>query len=114
MCVTEGTENGGKTVEYVGVTAIEPVINLWGSAGTLQQFSLGYGRKGVAVDVTWAKSLKAVQVLGGAVAFVSGKAVAGIFLFYIYHYVVAGYLGDDRGAGDGKAQFIAINYGLLG
>jgi hypothetical protein len=53
------------------------------------------------------------DMVSGAVALVAGESIAGMELVELYHDAVTGDLGDNRGAGDGEAQFIAPDYRLL-
>jgi len=66
-----------------------------------------------AVDVRRAKIIEAEDMLIGAIAFVPCQAVTGVNGIQLYHDMVACDLGDDRSAGDGKAQAVSINDALL-
>ena len=54
------------------------------------------------------------QMFPGAVTFMSGKIVLGIFLMVFVHHAVPGHFGDDGGGGDGIAQLIAFRTAFWG
>ena len=54
------------------------------------------------------------EVLGRAIAFVTGKAVLGILRVILAHQPVTGDFGDDGRGGDADGEAVAADQGLLG
>ena len=46
---------------------------------------------------------------GGAVAFVTREAVAGVLRVALFHPAVAGFFGDNRSGGNGKTFRVAFD-----
>ena len=57
--------------------------------------------------------LQGGQVSGCAIAFVVVKAVVRILFMKLEHEVVASDFGDDRSGGNGEAEGIAFDDGVL-
>ena len=65
------------------------------------------------MDGTGALAGEGVQVLGGAVAFVTAEAVVGVEVVEGEHHAVAGDFGDDGGGGDGKGEGVAVDDAVM-
>jgi hypothetical protein len=83
-------------------------------AGEQVRLSRFDGGEGAAVDGAGSESLEGAEVIGSAVAFVLGEAVAGVELVELEHETVACDLGEDTGGCDARAQGIAFDEGGLG
>ena len=69
--------------------------------------------KGLAMEGAAAEFLDGLEVFLGAVAFVAGEIIFGIFFVVGHHEAIAGNLGYNRGCRDRKALLIPLYYGHL-
>lgn len=72
------------------------------------------GGEGAAMGRAGAELREGLEVGGGAVALVGGKAVAGMAGVQFEHPAVARDLGEDAGGGDGQARRVALDDGVVG
>ena len=70
--------------------------------------------KGFAVEFAEAKLTDGLLMEAGAVAFVTGKVVAGILAVGGAHEGIPGGLGQDGGAGNAEGEPVAFDEGGLG
>ena len=70
--------------------------------------------KGFAMDFAEAELADGLLVETGAVAFVTGEAVARVLAVEGTHESIPGGLGEDGGAGDAEGELVAFDEGGLG
>jgi len=66
------------------------------------------------VDLAEAQAADGLLVEAGAVAFVAGKAVAGVLAIQAAHEGIPGGFGKDGGSGNAEGKLVALDEGGLG
>ena len=72
------------------------------------------GVEALAVQFAAAVFPEGLEVFGGAVAFVLGKAVKGVERILAPHQAVPVDLGQDGGRGDAGGKIVSVDHGLGG